>query len=115
MNHFEQSENEEESEEQEGGPEWFATEKAVTALEHKDENDPVISSKWVKTKKIGKVLGVSTGILVGLPLVISYRILKESYQFAKKAIEKKGGSYGAGYEIGKTMGSFSLNDKKDKK
>ena len=105
MNNLEQSENVEQE-----GPERFM-EKTVAKLEAKDAKDPFISSEWVKTKKVGR--GVLTaGVLVAIPVVVGYRILKSGFNFAKAAIEGKG-SFKAGYDDGKNI--FSIGTKNDKK
>lgn len=111
---------------------------AVSAIENKDATDPVISSGWARSikelwkdeeggistetlkktgriaGKIGKTAGIAAGISAGAFLFLGWRVLRATYEFAKKAIQKKGDvGFGEGYKIGEEMLSFG--DKKDKK
>ncbi|GEM_PF-4526434 len=124
----------EKNREEEKSPERIVGD-AVKTVENKDAADPVISSDWAKSikefwkdeeggisvesakrmgKKIGKTAGIATGVSVGICLFLSYRVLRAAYEFAKKAVQKKGDvGFSEGYKIGEEMLSF--DDKKDKK
>jgi len=108
--------------EEEKTPE-MAVSKAVSAVESKDAADPVSNSAFVrgtkaflspsenwkdaksvaKTGFFGTIIGLGAG----------YKILKGLYDFAKKAVDKKGNiSFSEGFQMGHDL--FSFEDKKNK-
>ena len=120
--------------EEEKSPEQ-AVNDAISSIKNKDAADSVISSGWAESikkfwkdeeggisiesakkmsKKIGKTAGITAGVSVGIGLFLSYKVLRGVYEFAKKAIQKKGDvGFSEGYKIGEEMLSFG--DKKEKK
>jgi hypothetical protein len=99
---------------------------AVETIAKKDAADSVISSGWTESVKnfwkddqgansreAAKTIGAASGIAAGGVLFLGWRVLKATFEFAKKAIQKKGNvGFKDGVEIGEKMLSFDEKDKK---